>query len=161
MKYSKIALLAFAAAVTLVVAASGDPADAADFGPAASSPMASARALIARRQWGAAVAELKVINRPDDADWNDLMGDSLRHAASPDAVAAARYYDAALRIDPHHRGALESSGELYLASGDLLRARVRLSTLGRECTLGCAEYTALEAAVDRYEAGSGRQVAAH
>ena len=161
MKYSKIALLACAAAATLVVAASGDPADAADFGPAASSPMASARALIARKQWGAAVAELKVINRPGDADWNNLMGYSLRKAATPDDPTAERYFDAALRIDPHHRGALEDSGELYLAAGDLLRARMRLSTLERECAFGCAEYTALKDAVERYEADGSRQVAAH
>ena len=70
-------------------------------------------------------------------------------AQAPDLASAERYYDAALRLQPQHRGALEYSGELFLMLGDLPRAEQRLATLDKACTLPCAEYTELKNAVAR------------
>ena len=70
------------------------------------------RAQIAAKNWSGAIDELKRLNDTGDADWNNLMGYSLRKAPTPDFAGAEKFYDEALRIDPKHRGALEYSGEL-------------------------------------------------
>src|SRR5213078_3527856 len=69
---------------------------------------------IAVKQWRNAIDELKRINDTGSADWNNLMGYSLRKGKTPDLDGAEKFYNEALRIDPKHRGALEYSGELYL-----------------------------------------------
>lgn len=105
------------AAVTLLatLALQTPPAEAIDSASLPSSiRLANARALIEAKDWKGAIAELQGVNAPNDPDWNNLMGFSHRKAKKPDYVAAERFYDAALRIEPSHRGALSYSGELYL-----------------------------------------------
>jgi len=85
---------------------------AADLSPKAPDKLTPARTLIEQKKWAAAVDELKKINDPSSADWNNLMGYSLRKADAANAAEAEKYYNDALRIDPKHRGALEYSGEL-------------------------------------------------
>lgn len=125
---------------------------AADSTPAPADPLASARALIAEQRWADAIQELRRIDTPASADWNNLMGYSHRKAKTPDRAAAERYYDAALKIDPQHRGALEYSGELYLSMGQLARAEQRLAALDKACFLPCDEYRDLKAAIAAYKA---------
>ena len=140
-----------AAALALLLAG---PASAADTGaPEVADSLSAARALIARKQWPAALEELRRVSEPTSADWNNLMGFSLRKGAAPDLDAAERHYNEALRISPKHRGALEYSGELYLMRGDLVRAEQRLATLDKACLLPCDEYTDLKKAVQRFKAG--------
>jgi len=102
-----------------------------------------------------AIDELKRLNDTGDADWNNLMGYSLRKAPMPDFAGAEKFYDEALRIDPRHRGALEYSGELYLQTGDLAKAEQRLAALDKACRFGCSEYSDLKKAIAQYKAGSG------
>jgi Flp pilus assembly protein TadD len=130
-------------------------AQAAD-DPAPNDKLAPARAQIAAKQWRGAIDELKRINDPGSADWNNLMGYSLRKAKTPDYEAAEKYYDQALRIDPKHRGALEYSGELYLIKGDLAKAEQRLAALDKICRLPCAEYTDLKKAIAAYKANGNK-----
>ncbi|TMH37651.1 MAG: tetratricopeptide repeat protein, partial [Betaproteobacteria bacterium] len=99
-----------------------------------------------------AIDELKRLNDSGDADWNNLMGYSLRKAPTPDFAGAEKFYDEALRIDPRHRGALEYSGELYLQTGDLAKAEQRLAALDKACRFGCAEYSDLKKAIAQYKA---------
>ena len=80
-------------------------------------------------------------------------------AAAPDLAASERYYDAALRIDPHHRNTLEYSGELYLMKGDLAKAQSRLASLQAECGTSCSQYGDLKAAIDRYQSNGNKYVA--
>jgi tetratricopeptide (TPR) repeat protein len=136
-------------------------AGAADTGPAPAKPdaLSSARALIQQKNWSAAIDELKRVNDSGNADWNNLMGYSLRKGPTPDYAAAEKFYDAALRIDPKHRGALEYSGELYLMTGELPKAEQRLAALDKVCTLPCDEYTDLKKAVARYKANGNKYVA--
>ena len=122
----------------------------------AADPLAEARARIAQRDWAAAIRELQALKATESADWNNLMGYSHRKLASPDLAAAQRYYDAALRLDPKHRGALEYSGELYLMLGQPALAEQRLATLDKLCFLPCEEYTDLKNAIARYKAGGRR-----
>ncbi len=117
------------------------------------NPLASAQAHIKAQNWTAAVAELKRVDSPANADWNNLMGYAQRKLAPPDLVAAQRHYDAALRINPQHQGALEYAGELALMKGDLATAEKHLATLGRLCSSPCEPLDDLKQAVVRYKAG--------
>ncbi len=123
---------------------------------AAGDKLANARGLIADKRWAAAIDELRRVNAADNADWNNLMGYTHRKQPSPDLAAAERYYDAALRLQPQHRGALEYSGELFLMLGDLARAEHRLAALDKACLMPCAEFTDLKNAVARYKANGNR-----
>ena len=129
----------------------GYAADTPAPAPRTADKLKSARAEIAAKNWPAAVAELKSVNDTGSADWNNLMGYSLRKSTPPDYAAAEKYYDEALRIDPRHRGALEYSGELYLLTGNLPKAEERLAALNKICFLPCEEYTDLKSAVERYK----------
>jgi Flp pilus assembly protein TadD len=137
---------------------------AADTGPttapnsAAPDTLATARAQIAAKKWPAALEELRKVNDASSADWNNLMGYSLRKSNPPDLVAAEKYYNEALRLSPQHRGALEYSGELYLMKGDLTQAEQRLAVLDKACRFGCEEYTDLKQAIERYKAAGNRYV---
>jgi tetratricopeptide (TPR) repeat protein len=149
-------------AALLLAATAAAPAHAADTTPAAApaaDPLAGARALIAENKWAAAIAELKRVDAKDNADWNNLMGYSHRKAKTPDYGAAEAYYDAALALNPKHRGALEYSGELFLMIGDLPRAEQRLAALDKACFLPCSEYTDLKNAIAKFKA-NGNRVAA-
>jgi len=137
-------------------------ARAADSAPpaAAADPLAAAREQIAAKHWAAAIEELQKVNATGSADWNNLMGYSMRKRKVPDYAAAERYYAEALRIDPQHRGTLEYSGELALMKGDLPTAEQRLAALDKLCTFSCGEYRDLKKAIERYKANGNRYAAA-
>jgi Flp pilus assembly protein TadD len=145
----------------MLLAAAFNPSWAADTAPPAAKVdnLTAARAQIAQKNWPAAVAELQRVNDTGNADWNNLMGYSLRKSATPDYAAAEKFYDEALRLSPQHRGALEYSGELYLIKDDLPKAEARLAALDKACTLPCEEYTDLKKAVARYKANGNKYVA--
>lgn len=138
-------------------------AHAADTSPAPTSldkdKLAAARTQIAARNWAGAIDELKRVNDTSSADWNNLMGYSLRKAKTPDLAASEKFYNDALRIDPRHLGTLEYSGELYLMKGELPKAEQRLAALDVACNKACTEYTDLKRAIDRYKAAGEKYVA--
>ena len=144
-----------ALALTLAGAYAADTAP-----PPKADKLSAARAQIAQKNWPGAIDALKAVNDTGSADWNNLMGYSLRKGATPDYAAAEKHYDEALRIDPQHRGALEYSGELYLITGNLGKAEERLATLDKVCRLPCEEYTDLKKAVARYKSSGNKYVAA-
>ena len=134
------------------------PAQAADTpSPAPTDRLAPARAQIAQKNWPAAITVLKRVNEPGNADWQNLMGYSLRKQQPPDHAAAERHYDEALRLNPQHRGALEYSGELYLLTDRLPLAEARLAALDKACLLPCEEYTDLKQSIARYKAKAPAQ----
>jgi Flp pilus assembly protein TadD len=118
--------------------------------------LASVRTQIAAKNWPAAIDELKRLNDTGNADWNNLMGYSLRKGPTPNFAGAEKFYNEALRINPRHRGALEYSGELYLMTGDLAKAEQRLATLDKACTFGCEEFTDLKKAIAQYKANGNK-----
>jgi len=139
----------------LLAFALGGTALAADFPePATADKLAPARAKIEAKQWAGAVGELRKVNDTGSADWNNLMGYSLRKSTPPDLAGSEKYYNEALRIDPKHRGALSYSGELYLTKGDLPSAEKRLAALEKVCALPCAELTQLKKSITQYKAGA-------
>ena len=165
MKPSIARTLAISAALVLSHAAGA--ADFSRAGPtprvsaprAAADKLGSARALIAANQWSAALEELRRVGDTGSADWNNLMGYTLRKNKTPDLAESERHYDLALRIDPHHRNALEYSGELYLMKGALDKAEARLASLAAECPTGCEQYAELSSAIERYKSGGNKFVA--
>jgi Flp pilus assembly protein TadD len=125
------------------------PAPAAD-------PLAAARAHLQASRWTAAIDALKRVNATGSADWNNLMGYALRKNSPPDLDGAQRHYDAALRIDPRHQGALEYAGELALMKGDLASAEAKLATLSGLCRSPCEALDDLQQAITRYKANGNR-----
>jgi len=124
---------------------------AADSGGSGSDALATAREHVSAKRFDAALESLREVNDTGSADWQNLMGYSLRRSSKHDVVAAQKHYDAALRIDPAHRGALAYSGELALMKGDLPTAEQRLARLDKACARKCSEYLDLEDAVKRYK----------
>ena len=70
---------------------------------------ARAHARSPQKNWPAAIDELKKVNDPASADWNNLMGYSLRKADAANAGEAEKFYDEALRIDPQAIAARSST----------------------------------------------------
>jgi Flp pilus assembly protein TadD len=153
------AVTALTALTALTVALPVSAADTTPPAEPAADKLAPARAFIAERKWRDAVAALQLVNDTGNADWNNLMGYSLRKGKTPDLAGAERFYNEALRINPKHRGALEYSGELYLMMGDLAKAEARLASLDKACTFGCEELKDLKAAVAQFKANGNRYVA--
>jgi Flp pilus assembly protein TadD len=109
-----------------------------------------ARTSIKAEKYDQAVKQLQDANESSSAEWNNLLGYSLRKKQTPDLVGAEKYYQAALKIDPKHRGALEYYGELKLMNNDLPGAEALLSRLDKACFFGCEEYSDLKAAIQKY-----------
>ena len=151
---------AFAAALLAVAMSAAWAADTAPPPAAKADKLAAARAQIAQKNWAGALTELKNVNATGDADWNNLMGYTMRKSATPDYAAAEKFYNEALRLVPQHRGALEYSGELYLITNNLPKAEERLALLDKACSLPCDEYTDLKKSVARYKANGNKYVAA-
>lgn len=126
---------------------------AADTAPAKEDPtwLTQARASIKADKYDQAIKQLQAANETSSADWNNLLGYSLRKKQSPDLAGAEKYYQAALKIDPNHRGALEYYGKLKLINNDLPGAEVLLARLDKICTFGCEEYSDLKEAVQKYK----------
>ena len=146
------------ASCLLLAAGSTAALDTGSTSTAAADKLAPARAKIAAKDWPGAVDELKKVNDANSADWNNLMGYSLRKADPANYASAERYYSDALKINPKHRGALEYSGELYLMQGNLAMAEERLNALDKACLLPCDEHRDLKRAVARYKAAGNKYV---
>ena len=151
-----VAVLCAAAPVCFAADTSGSNSSVQTTEP---DKLVTARQQISAKLWPQALTELKRVNDTSNADWNNLMGYSLRKASPPDLAGSEKFYNEALRIDPKHKGALEYSGELYLMKGDLPTAEKRLAALSKLCTFGCDEYTDLRKAVERYKANGNKAVA--
>ena len=102
---------------------------ASDTAPAMSDPawLTESRASIKAEKYDQAIKQLQTANDTSSADWNNLMGYSLRKKQPPDLVGSEKYYQAALKIDPSHRGALEYYGKLKLINNDLSGAMKAMS----------------------------------
>jgi Flp pilus assembly protein TadD len=126
---------------------------AADTPPTKSDPvwLTEARASIKTEKYNQAIQQLQAANETSSADWNNLLGYSLRKKQPPDLVGAEKYYQAALKIDPEHRGALEYYGKLKLMNNDLPGAEALLARLDKACTFGCEEYSDLKGAIQKYK----------
>ena len=126
---------------------------AADTAPAKSDPtwLTDARASMKSNNYDQALKQLQSADEVNSADWNNLMGYSLRKKQPPDLAASEKYYQAALKIDPSHRSAMEYYGELLLMKQDLPGAEAMLARLDKVCLFGCEEYSDLKASIAKYQ----------
>ncbi len=115
------------------------------------SGLVEARASIKSGKFEQAIQQLRSSNQTSSAEWNNLMGYSLRQQSKPDLVGAENYYQEALRIDPRHKGALEYYGVLKLTQNDLAGAEQLLVRLDKICFFGCEEYSDLKEAIKIYK----------
>lgn len=114
-----------------------------------------AQQMIDDGQYAGAIALLEKVVAADakNADALNLLGYSNRQLGNNDV--ALGFYEAALDLEPRHRGANEYVGELYLTLGDLAKAEERLDVLDGACFFGCKEYTELKNAIADYKAKTG------
>jgi len=116
---------------------------------------AQAKQLVEDGKYADAIPLLEKVVAADakNADALNYLGYSNRQLGNTDAALA--HYQAALALDPKHRGANEYLGELYLKLGDLPKAQERLDVLDGACFFGCDEYTELKNAIAAYKAKTG------
>ena len=112
-----------------------------------SGELATIRALIAKKDFTAALAALKIADKdfPNNADINNLLGYSARNLRQ--YKPAATYYTKALKIDPNHLGALEYQGELFMLTRKTTDAKKNLAKLKSLCGVNCEEYVDLKKAI--------------
>ena len=111
----------------------------------------SAKSLIAKKDWSAAISSLEkfVKANPNNADGFNLLGFSLRNSKRyPEAIFN---YKEALRIDPNHRGAHEYLGQTYVQTKQLDKAKELLASLEKICGLQCEEYLDLKKSIDKFK----------
>jgi len=113
-----------------------------------------ARDAIAQKDWAAAQAVLRdaVARDPQNADYHNLYAYSVRKGPNPDMSLVFKEYNAALSIDPKHKGAHEYLGEAYLMVGNVDKAKEHLGQLDKICFFGCNEFNELKASISDYEA---------
>lgn len=83
-------------------------------------------------------------DEPGNADAWNLYGFSNRKLGNMDDAAMA--YEAALKINPEHLGALEYQGEMYIETGKIDKAKANLETLKVLCG-DCEQFEDLEKAL--------------
>lgn len=121
-------------------------------GQPAGADLARSRALIAKRDWDGAIAELQRAARadPKSADVHNLLGYSYRNAGRLDKAFGE--YEIALRLDPKHKGAHEYVGEAYLLARQPEKAQEQLAKLKLICGgESCEEYQDLAKAIAAYK----------
>lgn len=111
-----------------------------------------ARQAIEMKNFDAAIRVLTQADEKQSADWHNLMGFSLRLKTPPQLQAAEQHYQAALKINPQHLGALEYYGELFLLKNDVAGAESLLKRLESACPSGCEELRDLQKSMADFKA---------
>jgi tetratricopeptide (TPR) repeat protein len=139
--------------VAILIATSASLSFAADTTSSDSAPSwaKEAQQEIKNKKYDAAINTLLAANQPSSADWNNLLGFAQRKKSPPNLNAAEFYYQAALKIDPKHKGALEYYGELLLMKNNLPGAEQMLARLDKVCFFSCEEYRDLKEAIAKYK----------
>lgn len=104
--------------------------------------------LIKAGKYDDGITKLKAIGVKDSADINNQLGFAHRKSGKWDE--AVGFYEAALKIDPAHVGALEYYGEYFVWKGDLGKARDHLVKIEKACgSKSCAGYKELASAIEK------------
>jgi tetratricopeptide (TPR) repeat protein len=106
----------------------------------------SARALILSGKYEAGIAAMKSLGFDDHPDIASSIG--FAYAKLGNAGEARAWYNRALAADPNHISTLVYSGTLYVAQGDLAKARGELDRIKAICgAAACSESQALESQI--------------
>ena len=116
--------------------------------PSTPSPVKIARDLVKQEKYQEALVGLKKALTVDakNADLLNLTGYS--HRKLQDLDNAYKFYDAALAVNPEHKGALNYLGILYVNTGQPEKAEALLARLDDACFFTCDEYTQLKQAIE-------------
>ena len=155
-----ILVLALACSVGGVLAAGGGGGGGGGSAAPPQDPViVAARDAFAKGDWTAAQDNLKkaLVDSPNNADYHNLYAYSVRKGPNPDMELVFAEYNAALRINPKHRGAHEYIGEAYLQMDNVAKAKEHLARLDKLCFFPCEEYSTLKKAVADYESGHKAQ----
>ena len=130
------------------------PALAVDNMESSDAPdLASVRAKIKAQDYAAALAELRdLAEDTQQADVYNLLGFTLRKTG--DFKTSLTYYTKALELQPEHKAARESLGELYVQTGNMDRAKEQLAVLAKLCPGGCEEREDLQKAISAKSASN-------
>jgi tetratricopeptide (TPR) repeat protein len=104
--------------------------------------------LINERRWDEALASLAQAEAALGPHPDILTYKGYVWRRKGDWARAEDFYQQALAIDPHHRGATEYYGELKVLKGDIVGAKALLARLDAVCTFGCAEAEELRLWID-------------
>lgn len=113
---------------------------------------AEGKAAIEAQDWSRAEKAMRgaLTKNPNNADAHNWLGFSLRKQGRFDEAFAA--YDAALRLDPQHRSAIEYLGEAYLMTKQPAKAEEQLAKLAKLCSpIPCEEHKELARAIAKYK----------
>jgi len=103
----------------------------------------TARALILSGKYEAGIAAMKSLGYDDHPDIASSIG--FAYAKLGNAGEARNWYNKALAADPNHMSTLVYSGALYVAQGDLAKARGDLERIKALCgAAACSESQVLE-----------------
>jgi tetratricopeptide (TPR) repeat protein len=103
--------------------------------------------LIKAGKYDEGIVKLKAI-KASSADIDNQLGFAYRKSGKWDD--AVRHYEAALKVDPTHVGALEYYGEYFVWKGDLAKARDHLAKIEKACgSKSCAGYKELASAIEK------------
>lgn len=99
----------------------------------AAAPYDEAKALVDEGSYAAALPKLTMLTQsdPKNADAWNLLGFTYRKLGQLAESDAA--YLQVLAINPHHRGALEYQGELFITQGKIDAAKANLKLLQGLC----------------------------
>jgi uncharacterized protein DUF3551/tetratricopeptide repeat protein len=139
-----------AAAVPPPAAAQSAPPAAAVQPPASTAQQqasfGAARALILSGKYEAGIAAMKALGYDDHPDVAGSIGFSYARLGNLNEARA--WYSKALAADPNHVATLGNSGALYVAQGDLAKARSDLDRIKAACgSTTCREYRELESLI--------------
>ena len=93
------------------------------------------------------ILETIIQKKPDDADIHNYMGFSFRKKGMLEK--STYHYERALEINPKHLGALEYQGELYIALGEIEKAKANLIRIDDICWTQCPELRELKQAIEQ------------
>ena len=103
----------------------------------------TARALILSGKYEAGIAAMKALGYDDHPDVASSIG--FAYAKLGNLAEARSWYNRALAADPNHMSTLVYSGALYVAQGDLAKARGDLERIKAICgATACSEGQELE-----------------
>ena len=135
--------------LTPAYSAGSDSSDDKPAKPAHSKEYYKAVKLIKAGSFDEALVILETIiqKKPDDADVHNYMGFSFRKKGMLEK--SAYHYEQALEINPKHLGALEYQGELYIALGEVEKAKANLTKIDDICWTECSELRELKKAIEQ------------
>jgi predicted Zn-dependent protease len=91
------------------------------------------------------LSTLASLDKADSPDVFNYLGYASRKLGRLED--ARQYYEAALALDPDHRGVLEYFGEWHVEMGKLAEARAYLNHIALRCGTTCREYLDLAEAI--------------